>query len=133
VSLSTGTHKYVVVACQESAIGNKTGESPPVKFTIDTTAPKVTLKPVAKSPSNNTLPSFAGTASDTKPVTVQIYEGEKAEGTVLATAIGTVTAGGWTSAPSTPALPAGNRTYTAVATPARACRSSSRSIPRRPS
>jgi hypothetical protein len=116
VVLATGTHKYSAVASQESEISNGTGESVPVKFTVDTTAPKVTLKPVPKSPSNNTLPVFTGTASDTTPVTVQIYGGEKAEGTVLASATGTVTAGAWTSGPPTKALPPGNRTYTAVAT-----------------
>ncbi|HEY4427766.1 MAG TPA: Ig-like domain-containing protein [Solirubrobacteraceae bacterium] len=116
VALATGTHKYAAIASQPSEIGNSSGETAPVKFTVDTTSPKVTLNVLAKPTSNNTLPTFSGTASDTTPVTVSVYEGEKAEGIALATATATVTAGSWTSGLPTPALPAGNRNYTAVAT-----------------
>ncbi len=123
VTLATGKHVYSAVVIQQSEVGNNPGESAPVKFTVDTTAPTVTLNPVATSPSNNTLPTFTGTASDTKPVTVTVYEGNKPEGKVASTATAkepkttwTEANTSWTSAAVTPALPAGDHEYTAVAT-----------------
>jgi hypothetical protein len=116
VSLATGAHKYSAVASQESEISNGTGESAPVKFTVDTTAPKVTLNPAAKSPSNNALPTFSGTASDSEPVTVAVYELNKTERKLVATAEAKEPKTTWTSLPVTTALPAGNHEYAAVAT-----------------
>ena len=87
----------------------------PLTFTVDTAAPKVTLNS-PESPSNNTTPSFTGTASDTTPVTVQIYAGATAKGTVLSTATATETGARWTSGNASPALSSGQ--YTAVATQA---------------
>ena len=105
--------EYTATATQESSLGNPAGVSAPVTFTVDTAAPKVTLiQPT--SPSNNTTPSFTGTASDTKTVTVQIYAGATATGTIVATATATVTLGSWTSANTSPALLNGQ--YTAIAT-----------------
>jgi hypothetical protein len=115
-ALSAGTHKYSAVAVEPSTIGNPPGESAPVKFTVDTTAPKVTLNPVAKSPSNNPLPTFSGTASDTEPVTVTVYEINKTERNLVATAEAKEPKTSWTSLAPTTALPAGNHEYAAVAT-----------------
>ena len=66
------------------------------------------------SPSNNTTPSFSGTASDTTPVIVQIHEGAMANGTLVSRATATGTGAGWTSDDASPALGSGQ--YTAVAT-----------------
>jgi large repetitive protein len=112
-ALLSGT--YTATATQPSSLKNAPGTSAPMTFTVNTAAPTVTLN-LPKSPSNNTAPSFTGTASDTTQVAVTIYEGPKAEGTVLSSATATGTGGAWTSGNATPALPGGKRTYTAVAT-----------------
>ena len=104
--------QYTAVATQESSLGNPAGTSSPVTFTVDTSSPIVTLDQ-PKSPSNNTDPSFTGSASDTTPVTIQIYAGASAEGTVVSTATATGTGGSWTSGHASPALPSGQ--YTARA------------------
>ncbi|HEX4188763.1 MAG TPA: Ig-like domain-containing protein [Solirubrobacteraceae bacterium] len=104
---------YTAIAIQTSAIKNPSGESAPVTFTVETKSPTVTLSALAKPLSNNTTPSFSGTASDVQPVTVQIYAGLKAEGTPVSTATGTVLGGIWSSGPSTPALASGQ--YSAIA------------------
>jgi hypothetical protein len=120
-SLSNGT--YTATATQESSLGNKEGVSNVVTFTVNTLPPTVTLS-APPSPSNNRAPIFSGTASDTTPVTVEIYSGTTATGTPIATATGTPVAGSptctaplpcWTSGPTTPELPKSKRIYTAVA------------------
>jgi hypothetical protein len=108
--LSEGT--YSAVAEEESSLGNGVGKSPPVIFTVITAPPKVTLKPVS-SPSGNTKPSFSGTASESKAVTVKVYKGSKAEGPIVATAEGALTGENWGPVSSATALAEG--TYTAVA------------------
>jgi hypothetical protein len=87
----------------------------PVMSTADAAAPRVTLNAPA-SPSSNATPSFTGTASNTTPVTVHIYAGAAAKGTVVSTATATATATGttWASGSASPALASGQ--YTAVAT-----------------
>ncbi len=110
-ALSSG--QYTAIATQPSSFGNPAGVSAPVTFIVETASPKVTLS-APKSPSNDTTPSFTGTASDTTAVTVAIYAGPTATGTVLATATASPTAGNWTSADASPALASG--VYTATAT-----------------
>jgi large repetitive protein len=112
-ALAAGTHKYTAVATEESPLGNLPGTTE-VTFTVNTLPPKVTLNEVL-TPSKNTTPSFTGTATDTTPVTIQIYQGTKPEGTVLATAAATGTGGAWTSGNAKPALPEVKHTYTAIA------------------
>ena len=85
--LVTGT--YTAMAEESSSIGNGVGKSLPVTFVINTEPPEVTLNSVT-SPSNNTKPSFSGTASESLPVTVKIYKGSKPEGSPVATAEGSV-------------------------------------------
>ena len=87
----------------------------PVMFTADAAAPKVTLNPPA-SPSEDPTPSFTGTASKTTPITVLIYAGHHAKGTVVSTATATGTGAAWASGSASPAL--SSRQYTAVATQA---------------
>src|SRR2546423_1520421 len=93
--------QYTAIATQESSLGNPSGVSEPVTFTVETAAPRVTLDQ-PQSPSNDTTPSFTGTASDTTSVVIQIYAGATAEGSVVSTATATGTGGGWTSGHASP-------------------------------
>lgn len=114
-SLTEGV--YTVLAKQESSIsGNPTGVSNAATFTVETRSPTVTLKTI-KTPSNNTVPTFKGTATDTTPVRVRIYAGESVKGTPIATATAPApgSEGAWSSGGPSPVLPGGEATYTAVA------------------
>ena len=104
---------YTVRATQTN--GSETAGSSPVTFTVNTVAPTVTVNSPA-SPSDNTTPSFIGTASDTTPVTIQIHAGAMAKGTLVSAATAAGTGAGWTSGKATPALSTGQ--YTAIATQA---------------
>jgi hypothetical protein len=107
--------QYTVVASEPSGLENGVGKSEERSFKVELGAPKVELNPVPRS--RNTEPSFSGTASDKTPVTVDIYEGESATGTIVATATeqGARKGTAWTSAKASPALPIGRHTFTAVA------------------
>ncbi len=105
VPLLDGT--YTAQATQTNT-SEETGTSAPVTFTVDTKPPVVTLNR-PPSPSNNTKPSFTGSASDTTPVTVQIYK----KGSFVSSATAG-TGGNWTSGEASPEL--GNGKYTAIAT-----------------
>jgi hypothetical protein len=111
-ALPRGRHTFTALAIEPSEIKNAPGQSAPVTFEVDTEPPTVTLKPPA-SPSNDTAPSFSGTASEASQLTVKIFEGSRAEGQVLATATGTASGGSWISDHASPAL--GNGTFTALA------------------
>ncbi|MGO8907626.1 MAG: Ig-like domain-containing protein [Solirubrobacteraceae bacterium] len=106
-----GDGTYTAQATQTN-FASETGTSLPVTFTIDTAAPTVTLNS-PQSPSDDTTPSFAGTASDVTPITVQIHAGPTAKGPVVSTATATGTGAGWTSGDASPALSVGQ--YTAIA------------------
>jgi hypothetical protein len=106
---------YTATATQQSSLGNPPGSSSPVTFVVNTAPPTVTLSS-PPSPSNNRTPSFAGTASDTTPVTVKIWAGSKPSGSPIATATATPVAGGWTSTVAAPVLPNVQHSYTAIAT-----------------
>jgi hypothetical protein len=108
--LEDGT--YTAQATQPN-LASEIGESLPVTFTVNTAAPTVTLNS-PNSPSDNPTPSFSGTANDTTPVTIQIYAGPTANGTLVSRATATGTGAGWTSGSARPALISGR--YTAVAT-----------------
>jgi hypothetical protein len=105
---------YTAIARQSSSQGTGTGTSNAVSFEIDTESPTVTLA-APRSPSNDLAPSFAGSASDATPVTVEIYQGPSPEGKLVATAEASGTRAGWISGPATPALESGDHTFTAVA------------------
>jgi hypothetical protein len=106
--------QYTATATQTSSLkGNAAGTSAPVTFVVDTNAPTVTLNS-PPSRSNNTTPSFKGTATDTSPVVVNIYAGATATGSPVSTATATGTGGSWTSGNASPAL--ANGQYTATAT-----------------
>ena len=103
---------YTAVATEPSAMGNGTGESETRSFEVVTKPPEVTLEPVP-TPSNDTNPSFSGTANETKNVVVKVYKGAGAEGTVVATAEAAVSGGEWHT--SNLATKLESATYTAVA------------------
>ena len=103
---------YTAVATEPSSLGNPAGTSNAVTFDVDTAPPTVTLNAVS-TPSSNTTPSFSGTASESEPVTVKIYKGTKAEGTVLASVEAEVSSRNWSSAALSKGL--GNGEYTAQA------------------
>jgi hypothetical protein len=102
---------YTALATQIN-LASETGKSSPVTFTVDTAPPMVTLNSPAP-PSDNTTPTFTGTASDSTPVTVQIHAGLTLNGTQVSAATATGTRAGWTSGNVSPALSPGQ--YTAVA------------------
>jgi hypothetical protein len=110
--LASGT--YTAIASQESSMVKSTGASNPVSFEVDTRAPTVRLAP-RPSRSNDTTPSFRGTASEASLVTVEIFEGARPEGDIVATATASGTRGSWSSSKATPALPRGRHTFTALA------------------
>ena len=103
--------EYAAIASEPSGLGNAEGKSSPITFTVDTKPPTVTLNPIARS--NETKPSFSGEASESEPVTVRIYSGNQAEGSVVASATASVSGGKWSSAALSSALPSGE--YTAQA------------------
>ena len=74
---------------------------------------QVTLNAVP-TPSNNTTPSFSGTASESEPVTVKIYKGAKAEGTVVASVEAEVSSRNWGPSALGKALASGEYTAQAV-------------------
>lgn len=109
--LANGT--YTVRARELDAAGNL-GESTPLTFTVGVPSPAVTLDALARW-TNDATPSLAGTAAtfEAKPnVTVKIWDGASASGTLAETITTPVLSGGWSLSATTP-LPDG--TYTAQA------------------
>ncbi len=107
--LPKGKHTFTAYAKEKSGLGNPEGESKPVTFEVNTEPPVVVVQPPAEL-SNETTPAFSGTASETKPVTVEVFDGERAEGEPIVTVVAGVAAGAWQTAHLTSALP--NATYT---------------------
>ncbi len=129
VSPELGDGTYSAVATQPSSLGNQTGVSNVVTFEVDTRPPRVTLE-APPSPSNDITPSFSGTTNEDTTVTVEVFEGTKPEGAIVATATAQGTPKSWTSGPLTPGLPAGKRMFTAIATQASALKNAAgRSAP----
>ncbi len=101
--------QYTAVASEPSSIPDvKAGESEPVTFEVHTKPPSVSLEPVTAR-SNVTEPKLSGTASDSKPVTVHVWEG----GSEVAKASSPVSGGAWSA---TVHLSHGQHSYTAYAT-----------------
>jgi major membrane immunogen (membrane-anchored lipoprotein) len=101
--------QYTAVAEQE------TGTSEPVTFTVDITAPAVSIDPVG-SPTNNPAPTLTGAvgteAGDDPAVAVTIYKGSSTGGEVASSGEAVTTGSAWSYTPA--ALTDG--TYTAQAT-----------------
>jgi hypothetical protein len=108
--LPQGTHTFKAYATEKSGIGNEAGESEPISFEVDTEVPTVTIKAPARS--NNTTPSFSGTASENTEVVVHVKRGSEE----IATATTTASGGKWTTPALAEALPGGENTFTAYAT-----------------
>jgi large repetitive protein len=110
--LSNGV--YTVRAKQLDSVGNA-GVSEAVAFEVDSPAPEVTLSAMPRFIPDAT-PSFAGaaeTSGEAKPeVTVKVWHGTSASGSIAETATGPVSAGRW-AAGLTESLADG--TYTAQA------------------
>ncbi|MGH9164717.1 MAG: beta strand repeat-containing protein, partial [Acidimicrobiales bacterium] len=113
-TLAAGT--YTAQATQVDDVGH-TGTSAANTFTVDATAPVVTLTtPAAGAVTNSATPTLAGlagnAAGDSATVTVTIYNGTGTGGSVAQTIPVTRTGGTWTTTAA--ALASG--TYTAQAT-----------------
>jgi hypothetical protein len=74
--------------------------------------PTVTLAPPAPL-SNNTTPSFSGTATDSTPVSVKLYHGSSATGTPAWSTSTSVSGGSWVTSAVSPPLADGQ--YTVIA------------------
>ena len=109
LSKSLASGSYTASAEQASSLGNPAGKSEPISFVVNTASPQVKLNQPAPR-SGDTTPSFSGTASDTTPVSVEVFKGGSLVRTVDA---GAPAGGEWSSPAVSPALGAG--TYTAVA------------------
>jgi hypothetical protein len=109
------TGKYTAIAAEPSSLGNKTGESAPVTWEVDTKAPLVKISP-PKSPTNVTEPSFSGTVEgpSAETVTVYVHEGTQ-EGRIVTELAAHLSKGAWQTGPVTPALPSGKHSYTLLA------------------
>lgn len=113
-SLTDGT--YTAQASQGDDAGN-VGASGSATFTVDTTAPAVTLNTVAAQ-TNSTTPSFSGAAGvavgDLAGVVVVVHKGSSVAGPVAAEGPATVNGGGWTYTSSSQLIPDGSYTVQAI-------------------
>jgi hypothetical protein len=114
-ALAQGTYTAQV---EQNDAARNLGKSALSTFTVDTTAPAVTVsQPTSGSTTGNNRPSFSGTAGtvpgDSPKVTVNVYAGSSISGSPVDTLTGTATSGSWSVAPAG-ALPDG--TYTVQAT-----------------
>ena len=109
-ALPDGT--YTAVAATESAIGNEIGKSKPRIFVIDTRPPAVTINQPTKR-TNNTKPTFGGTAGEETEVVVHVLEA----GTEVASGHTVASHGTWSTGSSS-ALPAGAHMFTVYTTEA---------------
>ena len=86
-ALAKGKHSFTAQAVEKSGLGNAEGSSETRSFEVNTEPPVVTLdQPV--SPSNDTTPTFGGTASENTDVVVTVKLGAETVGTVSTTAAG---------------------------------------------
>ena len=113
-ALATGKHTFTAYAREQSAAGDGEGQSRTVSFEVDTLPPAVTLNGLP-SPSSDRKPAFSGLASDSRPVSVSIYQGTEVKSGVkpVLTVQAEVSEGEWNSGPLAEALEFGQ--YTAVA------------------
>ena len=114
-ALSDGPHSFQVRAVNADGTFDPTPAQ--ASWTVDTTAPSVTLtRPAGGSATNNAKPTFAGTAGtapgDSSTITVKIYSGSGISGSPVQTLTATASGGRWSVAATTPL---GDGTYTARA------------------
>jgi large repetitive protein len=110
--LAQGEYTAVVEQINAESVA---GESPPVTFSVDTTAPNVSIQAPA-TPTKDATPTLTGgvgvEVGDDPGVSVTIHEGNTLAGPVAASGAASLSAGSWSFTPGT--LPDG--TYTAQAT-----------------
>ncbi len=111
-TLPSGDHTYTALATEVSGLGNSPGKSSAVTFEVNTEPPVVKLLKGPQERSSDRKPSFSGTASDSTPATVDIYQGANPEGPIVASIEARVEGGEW-FADQTEPLEFGE--YTAVA------------------
>ncbi len=114
-ALSDGPHSFQVRAVNADGTVDPTPAQ--ASWTVDTTAPSVTLtRPAGGSATNNAKPTFAGTAGtapgDSSAITVKIYSGSGISGSPVQTLTATASGGSWSVAATTRL---GDATYTARA------------------
>jgi hypothetical protein len=99
-ALGDGT--YTAQASQGDEAGN-VGTSAARSFAVDTTAPAVSLNPIASSTNDNT-PTFGGApggaSGDVQTVTVTVHAGTSLAGPVVKSGTATINSGTWTYTPS---------------------------------
>jgi hypothetical protein len=113
-TLSERSHSLTAVATDLA--GNVSAASTPLTFTIDSTAPVVTLtSPTNGSSTNDNTPTFSGiagiNAGDSTTITVKIYSGSTPMGTPVQTLTATASSALWSVTATTLA----DGTYTAQA------------------
>ncbi len=98
--LPSGKNRFTADATEKSGLGNAEGKSTPaISFEVNTEPPAVLLESPALVSSNQS-PSFAGTASETLPVTVEVFKSPKVEGSkAVAKIVATVSAGHFKTSP----------------------------------
>ncbi|HEX4483518.1 MAG TPA: Ig-like domain-containing protein [Solirubrobacteraceae bacterium] len=105
---------YTVQVSQRDQAGN-VGESVARTFSVDTTAPSVSLNAIG-TPTNNATPTFSGTggtaSGDATTVTVTVYSGSSTSGSVETSGTPSIGGGGW----SYSSAHLNDGTYTAQAT-----------------
>jgi hypothetical protein len=98
-----GDGTYTAQAEQQDSGSLDTGVSPEVTFTIDSTAPVVSLNPLGAA-TNDTTPTFGGSlglaSGDAQSVTVTVHAGGSVAGAVVKSGSASVTAGSWTYTPA---------------------------------
>jgi hypothetical protein len=112
--LTDGSHTFQVIATDQA--GN-VGAAVSDTWTVDTTAPAVSLTSPANGATRAEWPTFKGTAGtamgDSSTVTLNVYSGSSASGTPIQTMVTNAGAGGDYAAPANSPLNPG--TYTAQA------------------
>jgi hypothetical protein len=101
-TLGEGT--YTAIAEQPDTETSETGFSAEVTFTVDTTKPVVSLT-APSTPTNDPTPTITGSggtsAGDLSAVTVTVYVGGSASGTIAASGAVPISSGTWSYTPST--------------------------------
>jgi large repetitive protein len=97
VTATTALHegRYTAQATQTSSLGNGTGASEAAEFEVITAVPTVKITHAPATRSKQSEPSFEGEASETEPVTVDVYEGSGTGGKKVASLSAPVNSHKW--------------------------------------
>ncbi len=87
--------QYTAQATEKSSIGNGPGTSEAAEFEVFTGKPEVRITHGPESRSRQSKPTFEGEASETEPVTVEVYEGSGTGGKKVTSLSATVEAHKW--------------------------------------